>query len=68
MEQEIIMKALLLKKIKWEKELSITDPSDPHSNMCRQEIANADLQISVAEANTKKSSKKSSKKSTKETK
>ena len=63
MEKQMIMKALLGEKMKWEAELGITDPSDPYSSRCREAIAGIELKIAVEEATNKKSSKKSSKKS-----
>jgi len=63
MEHKILMKAILSEKMKWESELSITDPTDPYANRCRQEVANSEMKIKIAEANAKKSSKKATKKS-----
>ena len=55
------MLTLVEQKKDWERQLSITDSTDPYCNRCREEIAYLDEKIE--EAKPKKTSKKSSKKS-----
>jgi hypothetical protein len=55
------MEELLKEKMKWERELGLTDPTDPYCNACRQNLEAIELKLEAAKP--KKTSKKSSKKS-----
>lgn len=55
------MKELLAKKLKWETELQKTDPSDPYTIKCRQELTHAEAMIEAEKSKSKKKTKKTKK-------
>ena len=55
------MKELLEKKLWWETELQKTDPSDPYTIKCRQELTHAEAMIEAEKSKSKKTTKKTKK-------
>jgi hypothetical protein len=59
------MEELLKKQLHWKTQLGITDPSDPYSNHCREQLTHVEALIEAEKSKSKPKSKKSTKKSKK---
>lgn len=59
------MEDLLKEQLHWKSQLGITDPTDPYSSHCRQQLTHVEALIEAEKNKSKSKSKKSTKKSKK---